>query len=386
MADWATISGLATGGGTLVLAVATFASVRSSNRSARLAEQALQEQRRPVLVHSRGDDRVEAITFADGRRMTVPGGGAAVEVVDDVVFLALSLRNVGAGIAVLQGWYPRGSLATANGLVPDVDQFRPLRRDQYIAGGDVGVWQGALRDPAEPIHTSLATAAKEHQSFGVSLLYTDQVGGQRTISTSDCSRPTTAAGRALSGGTATSTRSRRAEQPSAAESGAGLGCDVTGVDLLAAVKAGQSGSATSPQASWRSTIGGPGTSEMSSPQRMRATIAGKRSRPASVSRYSYRSGRGRRDPLEQAGVDKRAQPRREVGRGMPRLRASCPKRRTPKNASRRISSVQRSPTRPARARPTPPRTGAKIVPAFHGSLTVPVQQLNRNVVTSGTSA
>ena len=34
MADWATISSLATAGGTLVLAVATFAAVRSSNRSA----------------------------------------------------------------------------------------------------------------------------------------------------------------------------------------------------------------------------------------------------------------------------------------------------------------------------------------------------------------
>ena len=47
--NWSTISSLATGVGTLVLAIATFASVRSSNRSARVAEVALQEQRRPVL-------------------------------------------------------------------------------------------------------------------------------------------------------------------------------------------------------------------------------------------------------------------------------------------------------------------------------------------------
>ena len=39
MADWVTISSLATAGGTLVLAVATFSSVRSANRSARVAEQ-----------------------------------------------------------------------------------------------------------------------------------------------------------------------------------------------------------------------------------------------------------------------------------------------------------------------------------------------------------
>ena len=41
MADWVTISSLATAGGTLVLAMATFASVRSANQSARVAERSL---------------------------------------------------------------------------------------------------------------------------------------------------------------------------------------------------------------------------------------------------------------------------------------------------------------------------------------------------------
>lgn len=41
MAHWATISSLATAGGTLVLAVATFSSVRSANRAARVAEKSL---------------------------------------------------------------------------------------------------------------------------------------------------------------------------------------------------------------------------------------------------------------------------------------------------------------------------------------------------------
>src|SRR6058998_2122627 len=104
MADWATISSLATAGGTLVLATATFASVRSANRSARVAELALQEQRRPVLVHSRSDDHDQAIGFVEGRWVNVPGGGAAVEAAANAVYLALSLRNVGAGLAVLQGW------------------------------------------------------------------------------------------------------------------------------------------------------------------------------------------------------------------------------------------------------------------------------------------
>jgi hypothetical protein len=182
VADWATISALATGGGTLVLAAATFASVRSANRSARLAEQALQEQRRPVLVHSRTADDSETVPFPGGRRVTVPGGGAAVEVVDDVVYIVLSLRNVGAGIAVLQGWRPHETVLGSSAPAPSVDEFRPLRRDQYIAAGDVGAWQGAIRDTADSFHGDLAAAAAERRSFTLDLLYTDQVGGQRTIS------------------------------------------------------------------------------------------------------------------------------------------------------------------------------------------------------------
>jgi hypothetical protein len=182
VADWATISALATGGGTLALAAATFASVRSSNRSARLAEQALQEQRRPVLVQSRTDDGVETIPFSEGRWLRVSGGGAAVETNDDVVYLAISLRNVGTGIAVLQAWRPHEDVLTGETPQPDVEEFRRLRRDQYIAGGDMGIWQGALRDPADPVHASLTVAASGRRRFSVDLLYTDQVGGQRTIS------------------------------------------------------------------------------------------------------------------------------------------------------------------------------------------------------------
>jgi hypothetical protein len=195
MADWATISALATAGGTLVLATATFASVRSANRSARVAEVALQEQRRPVLVHSRSDDLDQAIGFVDDRWVSIPGGGAAVEATAEAVYLALSLRNVGSGLAVLQGWQahsvapaePESEAVWRESLQsqrepPDVEGFRALTRDQYIPGGDIGVWQGAIRDAADPLHATLAAATAERRRFLVDLLYTDQVGGQRTIS------------------------------------------------------------------------------------------------------------------------------------------------------------------------------------------------------------
>ena len=166
-----------------MLAVATYASVRSANRSARVAEVALQEQRRPVLVNSRTDDRVEAIPFIGGHWVSIPGGGASVEAVDDVVYLALSLRNVGAGIAVLQSWQAHERLLTsADQQQPAADGFRPLTRDQYIAPGSVGVFQAAVRDAADPFHARLSTAARDRLRLTLDLLYTDQVGGQRTIS------------------------------------------------------------------------------------------------------------------------------------------------------------------------------------------------------------
>ena len=46
--DWATIASLATAGGTLVLAVSTFASVKSANRAARAAERSLLAGLRPL--------------------------------------------------------------------------------------------------------------------------------------------------------------------------------------------------------------------------------------------------------------------------------------------------------------------------------------------------
>src|SRR5271169_3820400 len=110
--DWATISSMLAGVGTLVLAVATFASVRSSNRSARIAEAALQEQRRPVLAPSRFNDPVQKIMFVEGHWVHAEGGRAVAEHIDGRVYLAMSLRNVGTGIGVCQGWAIRAGLGT----------------------------------------------------------------------------------------------------------------------------------------------------------------------------------------------------------------------------------------------------------------------------------
>src|SRR3954468_2300708 len=105
VADWVAISSLATAGGTLVLAGATFASVRSANRAARAAERSLLAGIRPLLVTSRRGDPEQKVGFMDAKWFLVPGGGAAAEATDEAVYLAMSIRNVGSGIGVLDGWH-----------------------------------------------------------------------------------------------------------------------------------------------------------------------------------------------------------------------------------------------------------------------------------------
>lgn len=187
MTDWATISSLATAGGTLVLAVATFSAVRSSNRSARVAEQARQEQR-PVLVHAQLDDP-EQIMFADGHWVRVEGSQAAVDERDGVRCMVLPLRNVGAGIAVLQadvavlqGWCPSDRQAVGDVPHPEPEDFRRQARDNYVAPGNIGLWQGAISEADDEARARLSSARAEQRSATVDLLYSDQVGGQRTIS------------------------------------------------------------------------------------------------------------------------------------------------------------------------------------------------------------
>jgi hypothetical protein len=181
--DWATISSLVTGAGTLVLAVATFAAVRSSNRAARIAEAALQEQRRPVLAPSRLEDPLQKIMFVDGHWLGVAGGRAAAEHIDGSVYLAISLRNVGSGIGVCQAWIVRPGLGTS-GAMPTpaaLEEFRLQTRDLYVPAGDIGMWQGALRNPDDRLRAAAAEAIDTRQTLTVELLYSDQVGLQRTI-------------------------------------------------------------------------------------------------------------------------------------------------------------------------------------------------------------
>jgi hypothetical protein len=181
MADWVTISSLATAGGTLVLAAATFGSVRSANRAARVAERSLLAGLRPLLVPSRLEDATQKVGFADGKWLSVPGSCGVAETADDAVYLVISLRNVGSGIAALHGWrFSVGWDRTSD--QPDPATFTALTRDLYVAADDVGFWQGTFRDPASEAFTAARGAVEGHEQLTVEVLYGDLEGGQRVIS------------------------------------------------------------------------------------------------------------------------------------------------------------------------------------------------------------
>jgi hypothetical protein len=180
-ADWVAVSAIVTAGATLVLAFATFASVRSANRAARAAERSLLAGLRPLLAPSRLDDAPQKVGFSDDKWFLVPGGGAIAEATGTVVYFAIAVRNVGSGIAVLHGW--RLALDVLQGLSehPPVADFRRLTRDLYIAPSEVGFWQGAFRDPAEPAFAEAHAAVETPRRIGIDVLYGDHELGQRSI-------------------------------------------------------------------------------------------------------------------------------------------------------------------------------------------------------------
>jgi hypothetical protein len=181
MTDWATISSLATAGGTLVLAVATFASVRSANRSARVAEDTLLATVRPLVMPSRQEDPPLKVGFADNHWVYVAGGSGTIEITAEAVYLAMSLRNAGSGIAVLHGWRIESSGDLGAADHPPLEDFRRLTRDLYIPAGDVYFWQGAIRDGVDPDRTFLLDTVSAGERTLVDLLYGDQQGGQRVV-------------------------------------------------------------------------------------------------------------------------------------------------------------------------------------------------------------
>ena len=180
MADWVTISSLATAGGTLVLALATFSSVKSANRSTRLAERSLLAGQRPILIPTHEDDPAQAIRFGDGVLIHVRGHAGTIKLEGDNLYMAISVRNGGNGLALVQGWRVEVADQTSN-QPPSTDEFRRQQRDIYIPPGEAGFWQGAIRDRSDPAYDEIRSAMRSGARVSIDLIYGDYEGGQRTI-------------------------------------------------------------------------------------------------------------------------------------------------------------------------------------------------------------
>jgi hypothetical protein len=183
MADAATIASLATAGGTLVLALATFASTRSANRSTRIAERALDLNLRPVLIPAHEWDKSERVTFGDDQIVQLRGGFASVATRDGNLYFAAQLRNVGGGLGVLTSWWMESDPNPSLERLPDLTMFNAQQRHLYVAPGDVGYWQGAIRaaDTDRGDREALCATVTARQRLALYLRYGDQDGGHDTV-------------------------------------------------------------------------------------------------------------------------------------------------------------------------------------------------------------
>jgi hypothetical protein len=64
---------------------------------------------------------------------------------------------------------------------PHPSAFARQQRDLYVAAGDLGFWQAALRDPDTELYRTTGEAISSGARITVDLLYGDHEGGQPTI-------------------------------------------------------------------------------------------------------------------------------------------------------------------------------------------------------------
>jgi hypothetical protein len=189
-----TLADIGTAAGTVVLAGATFVAVRAAARSTRIAERALLAGQRPVLAPAGPDDPAASVQFADGRVFGVGNGQALVERDAGIIYLAIPLRNVGAGLATLRGYRLQGEsashvaqdpLGAARHLrgdpLPQPRTFSPQQRDLLISTSRPGFWQAALRDPGTVLHKEIVQAIETLGRVTVDVLYGDHEGGQPSV-------------------------------------------------------------------------------------------------------------------------------------------------------------------------------------------------------------
>ena len=110
-ADWVAIASVSTALATLVLAFATFFSVRSANRTARAAEQSLAAQLWPLLAPARPGDPEHDVPFGVCAMVVVELREVATELAKLLAALLMAEVNVHFSYPLLT--HPRGFAALA---------------------------------------------------------------------------------------------------------------------------------------------------------------------------------------------------------------------------------------------------------------------------------
>lgn len=179
VAGWATVSSPAIAGGTLVLAVASLAPVRSADRAALSAERAVL---RPLPVSSRleaPEQKLIGTTGTARAREAVRGLSPAA---GGDLYLAASIRNIGPGLGVTHGRLPVEHPADPTGGHPPSESFRPQTRDLYLAPGDPGFWHAANPRPGRPGPRGAPPVARQPRARPHRPPLRDHEVGRRTIS------------------------------------------------------------------------------------------------------------------------------------------------------------------------------------------------------------
>ena len=113
--------------------------------------------------------------WGDQHWTRLPGGRASIEVGEGVVYLTMSLRNVGSGMAVIHGWRavpsPGFSLERQPELLqhpelqqhPGLDEFRAQGRDLYVPPATAA--SGRARSAPVTNATSVSGRRSPRRSF-----------------------------------------------------------------------------------------------------------------------------------------------------------------------------------------------------------------------------
>ena len=137
-----------------------------------------------MLIPAHEWDAAERVTFYD-EIVQLRGGFATVEERGGNLYFAAQLRNVGAGIGVLTSWLVEADNGrrSLNQLAPDTSNFVAQQRSLYVPAGDVGYWQGAIRegDTDRGDADALRHAIEAGERLTLYLRYADQDGGHDTI-------------------------------------------------------------------------------------------------------------------------------------------------------------------------------------------------------------